>query len=290
MEVTVWGDLLFFVNFCIDFQCLFITAKLLHRKFFPWRSVLFASFGALYAVAALFFATSGAVAFLLDLLVCFLMCVGSFFQAGEAKGRIFLPFLFYFGVSFLVGGAMSGMAALLSHLSLPFGGASGGEVSGGAFFLLALLGGAITLLWGGAARRRTHAAEVKVRVRIEECSAVMVGMVDTANLLVDPMGGRPVIILSARVANRLFCTPYAHIFANSDVESLSSLPPELARRTRLLPSASVAGERLLIGVLPDAVFLDTGRGEMAVDTIIACAPLSLASVACEALVPSSLVN
>ena len=79
MEKTVWGDLLFLVNFCMDFQCLFLTAKLLHRRFFAWRAALASALGALYAVAALFFQTAGGVAFLLDCLTCLLMCLMVFF-------------------------------------------------------------------------------------------------------------------------------------------------------------------------------------------------------------------
>ena len=71
MEQTVYGDVLFFVNFCMDFQCLFLTARLLHRPFRIWRAALASVLGALYACAALFLAVSGAVALLLDSGVCF---------------------------------------------------------------------------------------------------------------------------------------------------------------------------------------------------------------------------
>ena len=58
MEQTVYVDLLFLVNFCMDFQCLFLAGKLLHRPFHVWRALIFASLGAVYAVAALFLSTS----------------------------------------------------------------------------------------------------------------------------------------------------------------------------------------------------------------------------------------
>ncbi len=289
MEVTVWGDLLFFVNFCIDFQCMFLTARLLRRRFFVWRAVLFSALGASYAVAALFFAASGLLAFFLDLFVCFLMCVGAFSVKGERFRFVFLPFFFYFGVSFLIGGAMSGMASLVSHLTLPYG-AYEGEASGGGFFLLALLGGVVTFLWGNITKRRAATARARLRVEIGEHSLLLMGVIDTANLLADPVSQRPVVILSSAVAKSLFPIPLADIFAKSDTKSMPLLPGEWARRVRLLPSASVAGDRLLMGVLPDRAFLDTGKGEMAVDILVAFAPLSLGEGDAKALVPSILMN
>ena len=289
MEVTVWGDLLFFVNFCIDFQCMFLTAKLLKRRFFVWRSALFSSLGAAYAVAALFVSTTGVVALLFDLFVCFFMCLGAFFQRGERLRAIFLPFFFYFGVSFLVGGAMSGMASLLSRLTLPYG-MGEGETSGGAFFLLALAGGVLTFVWGSISRRRAATERARLRVEIEGCSATLIGVIDTANLLRDPVSQRPAVILSREVAKRLFSTPLADIFAASDTAAMANIPHEWAKRVRLLPSTTVTGERLLMGVLPDRVFLDTGKGERAVDVLVAFAPLSLDGDSFEALIPSILIT
>jgi hypothetical protein len=68
------------------------------------------------------------------------------------------------------------------------------------------------------------------------------------------------------------------------------LPNEWAKRVRVLPSDSVAGERLLIGVSPDRTFLDVGKGEQAVDVLVAFAPLSLGKGDAEALIPSVLMN
>lgn len=289
MEVTVWGDLLFFVNFCIDFQCMFLTAKLLKRRFFLWRAVLFSALGATYAVAALFVSSTGIVALLLDLFVCFFMCLGAFFERGEHARAVLLPFFFYFGVSFLVGGAMSGMGSLLSRLTLPYGLGSG-ETPRGAFFFLALVGGVLTFAWGSISRRRAATLNARLRVEIGELAVTLLGVVDTANLLADPVSQRPVVILSHDVAKRLFSTPLADIFATSNTAAMASLPHEWTKRVRLLPSSTVTGERLLVGVMPDRAFLDTGKGERAVDVLLAFAPLSLDGAGFEALIPAILIT
>lgn len=287
MEQTVYGDLLFFVNFCMDFQCLFLTARLLHRPFPVRRSVLASVFGALYACAALFLAVDGMLALFLDLAVCFLMCALVF--AGKRQGLrgILIPFALYFGVSFAVGGVMSGMATLLSHISfLPQEGGEDGSTL--MFFLLALLGGGGTFLWGRLCQRRAKGK--RVRLSLALCGKVLcvTGLLDTANLLTDPVGGRPVAILSREEGVRWLPPPLAALVERGSVD-LTTLPPELAHRVRLVPAQSVTGHALLLCVLPERAVLDGGRGERAVELLVACTPLSVPSD-CKALVPASLLT
>ena len=287
MEKTVFGDLLFFVNFCMDFQCLFLTARLLHRPFSVWRAALFSSLGAVYAVAALFLSTSGLFAFLLDLAVCFLMCWGVFFRKKQGTGRVFCAFAVYFGVSFAVGGAMSGMASLLSHIELPL--AESNDVSSGLFFLLAAAGGISTFLWGRFAERRRREAHVTLRVTLAGRSTDFFAMVDTANLLVDPVTARPVVLLAERAAERLFSAPVLRLLTDSDLAALQKLPQEMSRRIRICPTAAVTGERLLLAVSPDSATLLTGGREREVLVLLAPVSLHTGFDGAEALLPSTLI-
>ena len=286
MEQTVWGDLLFFVNFCMDFEGLFLTAKLLHKPFSLWRAALFSAFGAVYAVAALFFSTTGAMAFFLDLLVCYLMCLGTFFQKGKGRGVV-LPFLFYFGVSFAVGGVMSGMASLLSHIELPLGSASGG-VSTGTFFLLAAVGGVTTFLWGRITRSKRGARHADTTIEMAGKRVVVRGLVDTGNLMSDPLSARPVAILSERVAQRLFSPSLFALLQTGDTKGLATLPVKEAKRVRLLPTTTVTGEKMLAAVLPDLVTVDFGKGQERVDVLVAVAPVKVGFDECEVLLPAAL--
>ena len=282
---TVYGDLLFFVNFCMDFQCLFLTAKLLHRPFFVWRCVLASALGALYACVALFCAASGGVALLLDLFVCAVMCALSFAVKGITLLRLLVPFGVYFGVSFAVGGVMSGMATLLSKIELPV--ASGqGEISSLGFFLLAAIGGLCTFLWGRFCQRRARERRGKLVLFFGQNKLRVCGLVDTANLLVDPVGGRPVVILDRRSAEKLL--PKELCTGESTV--LPLLPTELARRVRMIPTKTVTGTGLLLSVLPDSATLDLGGGAVPVEVLLSVAPLEGIPSDCQALLPVSLLT
>jgi hypothetical protein len=77
----------------------------------------------------------------------------------------------------------------------------------------------------------------------------------------------------------------AAVVARGELCGLATLPVELARRVRMLPTATVTGEGLLLAVCPDRVFVDAGRGERATELLLAFAPLKGNTDECEALLP-----
>lgn len=288
MEQTVYGDLLFFVNFCMDFQCLFLTAKLLHRPFRALLSALSSALGALYACAALFLQTSGAAAFVADCAVCFLMCTIAFAAKGMRFRRFLAPFGVYFIVSFAVGGVMSGMASLLSHVTLPIGG-GGADISSGMFFFLAAFGGISTFLWGRFCARRAKGKEAVLHLEIGEGKRAVRCMFDTANLLCDPVGGKPVALLDFHAVEGLVDPAVLAAARARDTAALGSLPAELGRRVRLIPAGTATGRGMLLAIAPDRAFLDTGGGIVPVELLIAPAELLMDGGDCEGLLPAELM-
>lgn len=287
MEQTVYGDILFFVNFCMDFQCLFLTAKLLHRPFPLWRSLLASTLGALYACVALFLSVSGAFAFVADCGVCLLMCVCVFWSARLSMRSLLFSFAVYFGASAAVGGVMSGMAALLSHMEMPIG-TEGAELSSGAFFLLALLGGAATFLWGKVCQRRAKGRRALLELTLDGEMRTFHCMVDTANLLRDPVGGRPVALIDAAAAGGFLPKPLLET-ASGGCSGIAALPVELARRVRLIPANTATGQGTLLAVAPDEAFLDAGHGRVQVELLVAPVSLSLEAEDCTVLLPAELI-
>ena len=273
MEQTVYGDILFFVNFCMDFQCLFLTAGLLHRPFSPLRGAVASAIGALYACAALFLSVGGTPAFLADCGVCLLMCVLTFGARGEGARRVLGPFAVYFGVSAAVGGAMSAIANLLSRVELPLQ-TDGAELSAGAFFLLAILGGGATFVWGRLCQRRAKGRRARLTLtflgRTRELSCV----VDTANLLRDPAGGRPVALLDIDQADFLPSALLA-VVKSGRRSALAELPMELASRVRLIPAKTATGEGTLLAFAPDEALLATGGDGAPVELLLAPVPLAV---------------
>ncbi|MBQ8340772.1 MAG: sigma-E processing peptidase SpoIIGA [Clostridia bacterium] len=287
MEQVVYGDVLFFVNFCMDFQSLFLTAKLMRRPFYLLRSVLAAALGALYACAALFLGTVGVWAFLADCGVCLGMCLISFAGEGSGLRRVLLSFAVYFGVSFAVGGVMSGMATLLSHVSVPTGGKS--DLTSSAFFLLAALGGALTFWWGRFCQRRAKGKRAELTVRYGGKCLTLRCMVDTANLLRDPVSGLPVVLVDQKSLHGFLPASLLSV-VNKNPMALGDLPHDLARRVRLIPAKTATGDGLLHALAPDGALLDVGRGAVSTELLIAPMALGVDTDDYVALLPAELIT
>ncbi|MBQ8358170.1 MAG: sigma-E processing peptidase SpoIIGA [Clostridia bacterium] len=290
MEQTVYGDILFFVNFCMDFQCLFLTAKLLHRPFSLWRGAIFSALGALYACAALFLSVAGVWAFLADCAVCFLMCTGTFLTKESGFRRLLVPFAFYFGVSFAVGGVMSGIASLLSHIEMPLGSSGGTDVSSVTFFLLAGLGGGATFIWGRFCQRRAKGRCADLTLSLEGNILPVHCMVDTANLLRDPVSGRPVVLLDLDAANGFLPDELLAVAEAGNAAGMAALPHNIACRVRLIPATTATGKGLLFAMAPDSALLDAGRGEREVELLVAPVALSADTKEFGGLLPAELIT
>lgn len=154
--------------------------------------------------------------------------------------------------------------------------------------LLAGLGWLLTLIWGRVFRRSEakRATDVDITVCLGSREAVLRGMIDSGNLLTDPIGGSPVIpvrresvteMLSLELQNALCETPFR-------TEALLSLPE--ASRLRLIPTETATGSGLLVAILPDAIYIGKKKEKRRIRALIA--PIPLAGTEAEAVVPASL--
>ena len=275
MGGEVYGDLLFLVNFSMDFLCGYLSARLLHRRIVPWRFCFAAALGGVYAVAALFLPRSGGGALMRDLGVCLLMCV-LFFGARGVPLRFFTAACGVFvGVSMAMGGMMTALFQLLNRL-LPTLPERAGEEDGPSVWLFAVLAGASALagLWGGRLLRRSAARRfARLTVSVEGRSVEVQALLDSGNLCRDPISGKAVIFL-APARMRL-------LVGEGDPRA-----DALARRFRLVPVETVGGRRLQRAYLPDRVTLRDAEGAREIDALIAPAETLAGAGVYEAIVPT----
>ena len=293
MEVAVYADLLFLINAGMDGLCLLLAGKLLHRKVRPWRGVIGAVLGGAYAVAALLLPDVGqAPSLLCDLAVCVAMC-GIVFGEGRrgwVKGLLSSVGV-YFVLSMALGGVMTalyhllnraGVAALLGELS----GGGGDGLGSWLFHRLVLVGGAVSL-WGGRFWRQSRAVRLcTLTVELDGKTASLRGMVDSGNLLRDPMSGRTVICAEGAAFGKLLSPALAAVMGGKSPDAVG-LPSEDARRVRVIPTETATGAGMLYGFLPDRLILADGKEEREVDAIVAF--VSVPTDGVDALIPSELL-
>lgn len=295
MEIEVYADLLFLINTGMDGLCLLLAGRLLHRRVKAWRVAAGAVLGGAYAVVALLLPDMGqAPSLLCDLAVCAIMCATVFGERrrGWVKGILSAAGV-YFALSMALGGVMTalyhllnraGVAAILSDLS----GGEGDGLGSWLFLLLVLIGGAVSL-WGGRILRRVRAVRFcTLTVELDGKAATLRGMVDSGNLLRDPMSGRLVVCAEGEALRGILSPGLAAVMGGASPDAVG-LSPADARRARVIPAGTATGEGLLYGFVPDRIML-TAEGdtqEREIDALVAVTSIPTEGV--EALIPAELM-
>ena len=282
MKQILYGDVLFFVNFTMDFLTLYVTAQILHRKVRPLRLAFGSAIGAIYGVAACFMSGWLLFQIAVNVAVSLLMCYITF------EGGVLSCCALFYGSGCLLGGAMTALYGAIgrfsnTHAVLVDEGyrTLSGEIPLGWMAVVAGLTGAAAIAGGRLSKRRAMAKTCDVIIRENGVDYACIGMLDSGNLLVDPLGGRPVIVMSKTVLAPLLPVELRSAFLGGDPDALLSLPPSLARRVRLIPSHSVGGDAILLAFSPDHLTVNGVECE----AILAASPTPLAH---DAIVPSVL--
>ena len=284
---TVYADLLFLINFSMDYLCFFLVSRLLSHKLPKGRTALASAFGAIYAVLTLFLPFRGLLLFLCDAFTCVLMCLIQGLRKGGTATAILREALIYTGVSMALGGIMTATYTALGEIGLGEPPKEGDGISAGAFFLLAVIGGGASLLGSGALQNRSHGTRYDVTVGLCGREVTCRAMVDTGNALRDPISGCPAAALHSVVAAPLFHGVDASLLAHP-VECISALPPTLRERIRLLPTTTVTGDGMLLAFRPDKCLVTrTDRNEtVELAVLIALAPIRMEDA--DMLLPSGI--
>ena len=301
MTTDVYGDILFLINAGLDCLSCLLTARLLRRHIRGGRLALASLLGGVYAVAALFVNVGRAAALALDCLMCLCLCALVFLPGQEAGRRRWLSVFpacgVYLLVSLVLGGVMTGLYNLLNRAGCPdaLAGMGADGPTAWLFALLALLSGLLSL-WGGRLFRRTGSRqEAEVTVALGNRSVTLSGLIDSGNLLTDPLDGKPVIPVQASAAAPLLSAELAACISegSTDPARLRALPE--AARLRIIPAATATGHSLLIGIRPDRVTIRLPDAEGATEAVALIAPLELPEAgeagnpALQALIPAAVI-
>lgn len=292
MGQEVYADLLFLVNFSMDFLGFYLCARLLHRPLSLWRALLASALGGVYAVAVLFWTVGRVPAFLLDAVVCVALCALCMAERRERWSSLLRLSGLYLLISMLLGGAMTLLYSQLNRIPGLTDRVSEEGLSAWLFFGLAIISGVLTTLWGRCFKKAT--VERRVIVIVEEGGrrVELSGLCDSGNLLREPISGRPVIPVECSRLQGVMAPPLLQAATSKHIsESVESLPVSLVRRVRLIPARTALGERMMLAIAPEHLYLKEGQEEQAheVRALIAPTGLTEREDGIAALVPSELM-
>ncbi len=285
MVTEVWGDLYFLINAGMDLICLRITAALVHRKIKRWRLALAALLGGGYALAALLWGRSGLPGLLGDCGAALLLTTVSFWERGIRARTLLRDTLLQCLVSMLLGGVMTALYSLLSRWNLPLEALGEEGISVWLFALLSLVS-ALIAKGGGRFFGSSHKTrKITVTAKIFGQSVTFTAMVDTGNLLRDPISGRGVILVDRHKLLASLPRGEAALLGQSDPAAWISDHAHAAR-IRLIPTHTATGHTLLPAIIPEELLLSDGKETLPSDHLIAPGALGENAKGFDAILPA----
>ncbi len=245
-ETVLYADVLFIINLSMDFLTLYIAAKITHAKPKRMTMAAAAALGATYGVVSVVWIGESLLSLLGTVLVSVLMTLIAFgIRSGVAE--LLRQSFIVWGSGALLGGFMS----FLMEMGTPLYMGSDKPPSYSKYFIITF---AAALFFVRFFLRKSERRESKVTVSLNGKEISFYGLVDSGNLLREPLSGCPVIIASHE------------IFADEIPECLRNLngfnsdtADGIKLKIRLIPQKTVDGSGLLFGFLPDEVKIDGVR-------------------------------
>ena len=183
---------------------------------------------------------------------------------------------------------MTGVFNLLNRLSLPLGEIGNEGASVWILLILAVISGALTLFGGSFFKKKSQIRHAQVEVLAFGREISLGAIVDSGNLLKDPLSGKSVI-----VADLGTCAPYLpqEIVRCAKARALyllSDLTDEYREKIRLIPASTAVGDSVMVAIVPERVIIKDAGGFRASDALIGLSDMDGAP--CGAIVPVSLVT
>lgn len=245
MLITVYADILFLINFSMDFLTLCLTGKLTAKKLSRGRLILSAALGGLCGTAAMFL-LKGVPFVLCGLCLALIMTRIAFGKYGKAA-RLVRDSVILWGTGTLLGGIMTSV--------LSFGEVHGNAVyaedGGDGFLPIFLLCFGISSFLVRLTNSSSAKTSAEITVFAEGITVTFTALADSGCLLTEPISGTPVIVASAKALGQLA------VKLTADDTSL---------RLRMIPADGVCGHRLLRGFIPERVTVNGNE----VSAVVAC--------------------
>lgn len=281
---TFYVDVYFLINFTVDILALYLAVRVAHIRTNIARLSLSAILGACVAVIDVFLTGK---ALLRTALVIFGLILTALIIAPRSslrrRGKLLLVFL---TVQLLLGGAVSFGYSLLEQAFENLGITEVGGENRRALVLSVLVLISIgvikfmIMIFSDMLNEKT----VRVEITVADTTVEADAMLDSGNLVKDPMNMRPVLFIKPSLATRLVprCV--------TELSDLDRLDEDYRRRIRLIPVTRMNETHVMTGVRPDRVTVTCNGKSEAVDFTVAIDKEGGTYGGFEALAPLAAIN
>ena len=257
MKTTVYVDVLFFINFSMDFITLWLSALITSRRRSAIRLSLAACVGGIYGILCVLLSLSTTATYLLSALISLAMCIIAFGFCSSFWGLLKQCGLIW-GCGALLGGMMTALLSIGTNT--PVNGVHGTKAS-------LICAAAIIAVYFTAriiiSAKSKKSVIVKARWKNREVS--FSALCDSGNLMRDPLCKDPVIPVSKEITEKLCGKTISDSLLSMDTVILS----ENDICIRMFPHRTQSKNEILCGFVPERVTIINGKDKKSVKCILA---------------------
>ncbi len=257
-EQIIYGDILFIINFSMDFLSMFISSKIMRYKAKTITLFISAVIGSLYSVASLLYTGNNILSIIIHISVSIFMC---FIVFGKDNKLFFLrASILFWVISFVLGGTMTAVYNIINKNKYIY--INGGittiynEASPVTILIIAAVSAVISIIAGRIINRKRIEKVLKVKIINDNLETTFTCLYDSGNLLREPISGIPVIITNYKTIENILPAEIKHIIKHNDTEKISTIGYKYIKKIRLIPVTTVGYSGIVIGFIPDQVVVN----------------------------------
>ena len=244
---TLYIDVYFCVNFLVDVLSVFIALRIIHARIRIKRLILSGVLGGAFAIIELFIQSAAIHILIAAIFILLLSIIAS--NGMSFTRRIKFIISFYLS-AFIISGIVNFVYSLLNRfLSDVFEDLSETTNTRAILFslIIMLIIGVLRLIimmFSDSMDEKSVSLEIQLKDKIIQTDA----LVDSGNLVKDPMNMNPVIFLKEKYARRII--PDSVI----DLTDIDSLGHDYRKRIRLVPVTRNGHTHVMTGIRVDRIF------------------------------------
>lgn len=270
--MTVYVDIILLENICMNFIILFASAYIMKIQIKYLRIFISSLIGAIYAVLvyANILAIYTNIIMKIILSICMIYVA---YKPKSLKGMIKELILFYL-VSFALGGCAFALLYIVKPQEILI---RNGVYIGTYPIKIALLGGivgfVITYIGIRAVKNKIVKNEIiyTTQIKINNKFKLTKLLLDTGNMLKDPLTNSPVILVEKKILETLVPEELIKIMEQKNGGDINEILEEYKKRIRIIPFTSVGKQNgMMIGIKVDEVKVITDIDEIVNKDAIIC--------------------
>ncbi len=264
--LILYADVLFAINFSMDFLALFICSMIMHARTSKKRIIISSAIGGMFGLLDIILPINHILGVIISLLVGFIMCAIAYIE--KNKKRLVVLYIMFWAVSAGLGGLMSLTYTLFNKLfsEIIVKYSPGNAYNSARFLIILSITAIVSIIFSRIFSSKKDVKSAEIEIKLDNNKFKIVALCDSGNMLTDPILAKPVILVSEK-------SKIGDVIKKKD-----------DYKKRIIPYKDVSGGGILKGVIPDEVKVQNKT----VDAIIA--PINNKNFAgYEALVPAKLI-